>query len=75
MNIKEKVMETVNKNKSMMVDLTKAVGASIALSVACTYGTKMICAGIDKVVDRIKSKQQKGETLEEFFDKETEEDA
>ena len=64
MNIKEKVMETVNKNKSMMIDLTKAVGASIALSVACTYGTKMICTGVDKVVDRIKSKQQKGETLE-----------
>ena len=75
MNSKAKVMETVNKNKSMMVELTKAVGASIALSVACTYGAKVICAGVDKVVDRIKSKQQKGETLEEFFDKETEEDA
>lgn len=75
MNIKAKVMETVNKNKGMMVELTKAVGASIALSVACTYGAKVICAGVDKVVDRIKSKQQKGETLEEFFDKETEEDA
>lgn len=75
MNIKAKIMETVNKNKGMMVELTKAVGASIALSVACTYGAKVICAGVDKVVDRIKSKQQKGETLEEFFDKETEEDA
>ena len=75
MNIKAKVMETVNKNKGMMVELTKAVGASIALSVACTYGAKVICAGVDKVVDCIKSKQQKGETLEEFFDKETEEDA
>ena len=75
MDIKTKIMGSINKNKGMVKEMAKVVGVSIVLSVvACTYGTEAICAGIDKVTDFIKTKQKKGETLEEFFNKETEVD-
>lgn len=74
MDIKAKVMEKIEKNKVFATEVAKAAGASIVISIVCTYGTKVICAGVDKVVERLKSKPSKGETLEEFFDKEPEED-